>query len=67
MSYRDPDEWLTPAQAAPELGLHPKTVRQLCADKAIRRRKTTGPGGQPRYRIQRSAITAYNRRGEEAA
>ena len=29
--------WYTPAQAAPLLGLHPKTVREMCADDRIRR------------------------------
>lgn len=67
MGYRDPDEWLTPTQAAPELGVHVKKVRALCADGLIRRQKTLGPGGQPRYRIQRSAITAYIRQAEHAA
>lgn len=67
MTYRDPDEWLTPAKAAPELGMHVKKVRELCADRQIERRKTTGPAGQARYHIQRKAITAFNRRGIEAA
>ena len=67
MTWHDPDEWLTPTQAAPLLGKHPKTVRQLCADRLIERRCERGPSGQPRYTIQRRAIDAYNRRAKEAA
>lgn len=66
MSY-DPDEWLTPPKAAKLLGLHEKTVRQLCADRLIERRCRRGPAGQPRYTIQRRAIDAYNRRMKEAS
>ena len=54
-------EWLTPAQAAPLLKMHPKTVRELCADRRIERRVSFGPAGQPRYKISRAAIRAFIR------
>lgn len=53
--------WHTPAQAAALLGLHPRTVRDMCADGRIRRTKTTGPAGQPRYRIHDDDIRAWLR------
>lgn len=65
-TYRNPEEWLTPAQAAPELGLNVQTVRQMCADKAINRRVRFGPAGNPRYSIQRRDIDAYNRKARAA-
>lgn len=61
---RRPDEWFTPTQAAPLLGMHPRTVRELCQDRRIRRRKMTGPAGQARYSICREAIDEFNRARE---
>lgn len=53
--------WHTTTQAAPLLGMHPKTVRLLCATKRIECRVTTGPKGQARYRISDQQIARFNR------
>ena len=53
--------WHTPTQAAPLLGLHPRTVRDLCAARQIECRVTYGPKGQARYHLSDEQIAAYNR------
>ena len=53
--------WYTPTGAAPHLGLNPKTVRDLCAARAIECRVTYGPNGQARYHLSEAQIAAYNR------
>ena len=53
--------WHTPTAAAPLLGLHPKTVRDLCASRSIECRVTHGPKGQARYHLSDDQIYAYNR------
>ena len=53
--------WHTPTAAAPLLGLHPRTVRDLCASRQIECRVTYGPKGQARYHLSDDQIYAYNR------
>ncbi|MDU7718820.1 MAG: helix-turn-helix domain-containing protein [Cutibacterium avidum] len=56
-----PEALLTTSQAAQRLGMHPRTVRDLCASRQITCIVTTGPKGQARYRIQPSALEAFLR------
>ena len=53
--------WFTPTQAAPLLGMHAKTVQEMCASKLIACRRMTGPNGQSRYKISALQIAAFNR------
>lgn len=52
---------LTPRQAAAQLHMSPRAVRELCSSRQITHIVTTGPQGQARYRISQSAITAFLR------
>ena len=60
-------QWLTPAQAAPLLGLHPKTVRDMCAARRIDCRVTFGPKGQARYQLSADHLRAFNLRHTQRA
>lgn len=51
--------WASPAKAAPLLGLHAKTVRNMCAAKQIDCLVTYGPKGQARYRLSPDHIRAW--------
>lgn len=50
---------MTPRQAAKELGLHEKTVRQMCATRRIGHTVTYGPKGQARYHLSPGDIAAW--------
>jgi len=52
---------LTPRQAAEQLHMSPRAVRELCSSRKITHIETTGPKGQARYRITQSAINAWMR------
>lgn len=52
---------LTPRQAAAQLHMSPRAVRELCSSRQITCIVTTGPKGQARYRIQPSALEAFLR------
>lgn len=58
MNANDPI-WLTPAQAAPLLGMHPKTVRDMCAAKQITCRWNGIDGKGARYRLTRAHVDAW--------
>lgn len=55
--------WLKPSEAAQELGLTPRIVRERCADGLLKCRPEVGPSGAIRYYIHRDAIAGYNNRG----
>jgi len=52
---------LTPRQAAEQMNMSPRAVRELCSSRQITHIETTGPQGQARYRIAQSAIAAFLR------
>lgn len=54
-------EWLTPAQAAPLMGLAPQTVRAMCAARQIEHLNISRGSRKARYRISSDAIRAWQR------
>lgn len=59
---RDRGAWLTPAQAAPKLGMSYEEALAACQDRLIDHQRRESPGGRVRYLISQDAITAYLRR-----
>ena len=55
------DTLLTPRQAAAQLHMSPRAVRELCSSREITHIEMTGPKGQPRYLIAQSAINTWLR------
>lgn len=55
------DTLLTPRQAAAQLHMSPRAVREMCSSREITHIEMTGPKGQPRYLIAQSAINAWMR------
>lgn len=59
---RNRGDWLSPSEAAPQLGMSAEEVRILCRDREIDHQRRESPGGRVRYLISQAAITGYLRR-----
>lgn len=54
--------WLTPAEAAPRLGMTYREVLNACQDRLLDHQRRESPGGRTRYLIHEDAISGYLRR-----
>lgn len=58
------EAFFTPRQAAEQLPMSARTVREMCSSRKITHIMTTGPKGQARYHITQSTINAWLRENE---